>query len=151
MNHDNFSSLNNNTDDGFVPIADPSFRKENTISQNIQNENSNEKKVAATDINKHDNDNVEIGHRSVTIRLKDLHNFLKEFMIESDHDSKENTLQKRSIDQRAFITDLLFNENFINRVKKFTEKYIFQAASGSAFNNVIPSAGRVFFFKGKSC
>ena len=62
---------------------------------------------------------------------------------------KQNGIQKRSTDQqRNFITDYLLSDQVINRVKKFTEKYIFQTGSSSALQNIVPAGGRLFFFKG---
>lgn len=87
---------------------------------------------------------------SITIRLKDVQNMLEDFLNEEKLEANDGPLQKRSTDQRAYVTDLLFNDKFVKRVKKFTEKYIFQAASGSALNHVLPTAGRVFLFKGKT-
>lgn len=95
-----------------------------------------------------DNANDVNEQRSITIRLEDLQDFLKEFM-KDDAKEKENALERQTGEARAFINDILFNEKFIRRVKKFTEKYIFDAGSASStLNSVIPSAGRVFFFKG---
>lgn len=90
--------------------------------------------------------------KSITIRLEDVHELLKELM-QNDADAKantENSLEKQSGEERAYITDLLFDPKFVRRLKKFTKKYIFDAGSASSsLSNVIPSAGRVFFFKGE--
>lgn len=107
--------------------------------------------VAASANQRLDDDANDVNEqRSITIRLEDLHDFLQEFM-KDDAMEQDNSLGRQSGDARAFITDLLFNEKLIRRVKKFTEKYIFNVGSASStLNSVIPSAGRVFFFKGQA-
>lgn len=86
--------------------------------------------------------------RSINDSIQELQEMTMDFLAII----KQNGIQKRSVDQqRNFITDYLFNDQVINRVKKFTEKYIFQAASGSALQNIVPAGGRLFFFKGNCC
>lgn len=112
---------------------------ETNLTQVQSNTTRNEPNVEANGVNE---------QRSITIRLDDLQELLTELM-KVDAKDMDNSVEKRAESERAFITDLLFNEKFIRRVKKFTEKYIFQAGSASsALNNAIPSDGRVFFFKG---
>lgn len=164
-----YSRLISDDYSGFVPIVQPpkmlepiskysnlndnesSFSEETVPSTSSSSSSmipaNDENVINATASTKNDTTNEE---RGLTIRLRDVQNLLIELL--KDEQNTDNGLVKRSTNdqQRAFITDILFNENFVNRVKKFTEKYIFQAASGSSLDNVIPSAGRVFFFKGLS-
>lgn len=112
---------------------------ETHLTPDPPNTTSNEPNIESNGVNE---------ERSITVRLDDLQELLKELM-KVDAKDMDNSVEKRAESERAFITDLLFNEKFIRRVKKFTEKYIFQAGSASsALNNAIPSDGRVFFFKG---
>lgn len=90
--------------------------------------------------------NDEEAFRSINHSIQELQEMTTDFLAIIKQNSG---IQKRSTDQqRNFITDYLFNDQVINRVKKFTEKYIFQAASGSAIQNIVPAGGRLFFFKG---
>lgn len=150
--------VSNENDDGFVPIVRPAEMDKTIQSSNRFNEKTVSPVIKQID-KRIDNENSKNDERSISIRLRDVQNLLAEFLKENKeeeegrrNDDNGSVLVKRSTDeQRAYITDLLFNEKLINRVKKFTEKYIFEAASGSAgtaLNNVIPGGGRVFLFKG---
>lgn len=87
--------------------------------------------------------------RSIRISFEDLENLAWAFVGDAFR-TGNGAIQKRSIDQRALLTDLFFNQDIIGRVKKFTEKYIFQAASASSFKDLLPTSGRLFLFKGIS-
>lgn len=96
-----------------------------------------------TDEKKDENDTQAI--RSINHSIQELRDMTMDFLSII----KQNGIQKRSTDQqRNFITDYLLSDQVINRVKKFTEKYIFQTGSSSAFQNIVPAGGRLFFFKG---
>lgn len=121
-----------------------------SIETNVSNVTNEVAESITDDLRPVDNENYVNEQKSITIRLEDLHDFLKEFMKDNAKD-QENSLEQQSGDARAFITDILFNEKFIRRVKKFTEKYIFNVGSASSsLDSIVPSAGRVFFFKGKN-
>lgn len=107
-------------------------------SQETDDENVNHEK--------NENDERE-AIRSINHSLQELEEMTMDFLTIIKQNNKG--IQKRSTDQtRSFITDYLLNENVINRVKKFTEKYILSAASGSALQNIVPADGRLFLFKG---
>lgn len=159
-----YSKAVDNDQDGFMPIVPPTVYKPAAAP------------VTATDITKHDEpvtilkptavikeadrridtdepddreneeSNDKQALRSINHSIQELQEMTMDFLAIIKQNSG---IQKRSADQqRNFITDYLFNDQVINRVKKFTEKYIFQAASGSALQNIVPVGGRLFFFKG---
>lgn len=119
-----------------IPVSSMPVIKENPNNRNDVNGESEER------ITNDAND-----ERSITIRLQDVQNLLTEYLQEENNKAK-GSIVKRSADGQRFISDLLLNDEFINRVKKFTEKYIFQAGSGSAYQSLIPHTGRLFLFKG---
>lgn len=128
------TSKNNDIPDKKPTVSSMPVIKENRNDENVANEKnitnkSNEK-------------------RSITIRLQDVRNLLTEFLQEKNNKTKGSIVKRSADSQRALITDLILNEEFINRVKQFTEKYIFQAGSGSAFQSLVPHSGRFFLFKG---
>lgn len=83
--------------------------------------------------------------RSIDHSIKELREMTMDFLAII----RQNGIQKRSTDQqRNFITDYLLSDQVINRVKKFTEKYIFQTGGSSALQSIVPAGGRLFFFKG---
>lgn len=166
-----FSKSVGDDKDGFIPIISPTNYKpisttsipepviqknEHTITDTKPTAIAQIQKQIDTnedDLNDKNEDEVEKLQeqeeiRSIKLSLQELNEMVIDFLAIVGQ-SNDGTIQKRSInDQRAYITDLLFNENVINGVKKFTEKYIFQAASGSALQNLVPAGGRLFLFKG---
>lgn len=158
-----FSKAVGGDTDGFIPIVAPTDYRPNAIATAapvIQtNENPVTQSSATTmapadrridyqeDFNNESEDEKE-QVRSINVSLQELEEVVWDFLAVAGQ-ANEGSIQKRSIDdQRALITDLLFNDNVINTVKKFAEKYIFQAASGSALQNFMPAGGRLFLFKG---
>lgn len=160
-----FSKAVSEDTDGFMPISAPTdYRPPTTnVAPIIQSNESPATESTTTTIaeadrriDTHENFNREGDDekeqvRSINVSLQELEDVVWDFLAIASQASDESIIQKRSIDeQRAYITDLLFNENVINTVKKFAEKYIFQAASGSALQNFMPAGGRLFLFKGKT-
>lgn len=153
--------------DGFKPIVPPTDHKSisttsapEAVTQKTEQPIIESKPTAIAQINRRidsDVDNLDDKTedekerrelRSIDLSLQKLQEMTMDFLAIIGQ-SNDGTIQKRSInEQRAFITDLLFNEKVINRVKKFTEKYIFQAASGSSLQDLVPAGGRLFLFKG---
>lgn len=84
--------------------------------------------------------------RSFSIRLRDLQNFIghlvdnEQMKIENDAIATVGQIPNR----RALSTNLLFNEQIVERVRRFAERYIFQDAAA----NAMQTSGRVFLFKG---
>lgn len=164
-----FSKVVGTDEDGFMPMAVPTAYKPLTKQTEYQavdtplattvatqndeplTELKSTAKVAAnrrfnTDVTANTNEREAI--RSINHSIQELQEMTLDFLTII---KQNNGIQKRAADQqRNFITDYLFNDEVINRVKKFTEKYIFQAASGSALQNIVPAGGRLFFFKGMS-
>lgn len=105
--------------------------------------------TAISQIDKTIDKNAASEKRSIRISFEDLEDLAWAFVGDAFR-SGNGAIQKRSIDQRALLTDLFFNQDIIGRVKKFTEKYIFQAASASSFKDLLPTSGRLFLFKGMS-
>lgn len=84
--------------------------------------------------------------RSIELNLRELQNLLSDLMIVDSQMRNGVPIQKRSIDVRSFITDLLFDGKLLNRIQKFTEKYFLPTA---ALKSLVPSGARLFLFKGK--
>lgn len=161
-----YSRLASDENDVFLPIVQPAEMVKTipitSSNSNNNNDISDKKSVSSMPVikenpNNRNDENVVSEQnsqndadeeRSITIRLQGVRNLLTAFLQEENNNAKGSIVKRSADSQRAFITDLLLNEEFINRVKKFTEKYIFQAGSGSAFQNVLPHAGRFFLFKG---
>lgn len=137
---------------GFVPIVKPTdYQPVESTPNPIQKSVQPNQVTESTEMIEGTDDQRELSEvRSLNLNLEELQNVLWEYLVVESLENLngKGTIQKRSAEQRAFITDLLFNEKLINRVKAFTEKYIFQAASGSSFQDVLPAGGRLFLFKG---
>lgn len=83
--------------------------------------------------------------RSFSIRLRDLQNFIGQLVDDEQMKMENDAIATVGMpNRRALTTNLLFNDQIIERVKRFTERYIFQ--EGTA--NALQTSGRVFLFKG---
>lgn len=157
-----YSRLASDENDGFLPIVQPSEMVKTIPITSNNKEISDDRPVASmpaikenpnnrNDVNGASEESITNDaneEQSITIRLQDVRNLLTEFLQEENNKAKGSIVKRSTDGQRAFITDVLLNEEFINRVKKFTEKYIFQAGSGSTYQSVLPHTGRFFLFKG---
>lgn len=157
-----YSRLANDDNDGFVPIVQPTEMVETIPISSNNNEMPDKRPVASMPVikenpNNRNDENVASeenvtndanDERRITIRLQDVRNLLTEYLQEENNKAKGSIVKRSADGQRAFITDLLLNEEFMDRVKKFTEKYIFEAGSGSSYQSVVPHTGRLFLFKG---
>lgn len=157
-----YSRLASDENDGFVPIAKPAEMVKTIPITSNNNDISDKRPVASMPVIKENpnNRNDENGaseenikndsneERSITIPLQDIRNLLTEYFQQENNKAKGSIVKRSADGQRAFITDLLLNEEFIDRVKQFTQKYIFQAESGSEYQSVVPHTGRFFLFKG---
>lgn len=157
-----YSKAVGNDQDGFMPIvsttkykpaatpAAPSYvsatdvtKHEESVTTIKSSEPVKTEKRIDTDETTDENDTEAI--RNINHSIQEL----REMTIDFLSIIKQNGIQKRSTDQqRNFITDYLLSDQVINRVKKFTEKYIFQTGSSSALQSIVPAGGRLFFFKG---
>lgn len=168
-----FSKSVNENDNGFKPIVGPIIQMQpahvavtdssananatanknaDAVASSSTNFNSNQTKstepqTAIAQVDKPADQNEKKELRSINIRMEDVENLAWEFMKEVGQSN--GVIKKRSTDQRAIFTDLLFNSDLGNRVKIFAEKYIFQAASASTLKDIIPTSGRLFLFKSK--
>lgn len=81
--------------------------------------------------------------QSFSIRLRDLQNLIGQLV-----DDEQTKIESDGIaglpNRRALNTNALFNDEIIERVKRFAERYIFQDAAA----NALQTSGRVFLFKG---
>lgn len=144
-----YSKAVGDNDEGFQPIAAPLTLKhqapEALTTRNHQLQLT-PSAIAPIDkpIDKRENENRQDRSNQLVADLEDL----MWAIVRDDIRNGNGAIQKRSVEPRG-ITDLLFNQDVISRVKKFTEKYIFQAAGASAFKDILPNSGRLFLFKGK--
>lgn len=84
--------------------------------------------------------------RSFSIRLRDLQNFIGH-LVDNEQMKMENdaiATVGQMPNRRALSTNFLFNDQIVERVKRFAERYIFQDAAA----NALQTSGRVFLFKG---
>lgn len=135
---------------GFVPIVQHKNQPENVPVGDAQRNQSPSTKIPPTSIApiarnapKYDENEMQ----SVAVSLLELETVLEDFLAIKSQ-SHDRAIQKRSADDRALITDYLVNSDVINNVKKLAEKYIFEVASGSALQNIVPAGARLFLFKG---
>lgn len=84
--------------------------------------------------------------RSIEFSLRELQNLLSELMAVETRSYNGTPIQKRSIDVRSFIADLLFDGKLFNRIQRFAEKFILPTA---ALKSLMPTDARFFLFKGK--
>lgn len=81
--------------------------------------------------------------QSFSIRLRDLQNLIGQ-LADGEQTKIENDAFAGIPNRRALNTNPLFNDEIIERVKRFAERYIFQDATA----NALQTSGRVFLFKG---
>lgn len=123
-----YSQSFNDDDDAFVPMAHATH--DNGRPQ-LPNEFDNENSM-----------------RSFSIRLRDLQSFIGNLIDDEQLKLENDAIATAGMtNRRALSTNLLFNDQIIERVKKFAERFIFQDAA----SNAVQSSGKVFLFKGWSC
>lgn len=83
--------------------------------------------------------------RSIEFSIRELQNLLSDLMIVESQTRNGAPIQKRSIDVRSFITNLLFDGKLFSRLQKFTERYILPT---EALKSLVPTGARLFLFKG---
>lgn len=146
--------------DGFQPIVAPVNQIKSTLppAKSVDDANQNDKQLSETTTKSSNptatnptaiaqvDQNERIEKRSINIRFDDLERLAWLFVREVSR-SGNGAIQKRSTEPRA-LTDLIFGSDVLKRVKKFTEKYIFEAAGASALKDILPNSGRLFLFKG---
>lgn len=129
--------------DNVVSITLPTNHKrnpDNAVGDNLpRTDASNEQRSLATVTSHVKKSEV----RSIDFSIRELQNLLSELMIVERQ--THNGAQKRSIDVPSFITDLVFNGKFFNRIQKFTERYIMPT---DIIKNLVPTGARLFLFKG---
>lgn len=83
--------------------------------------------------------------RSFSIRLRDLQNLIGNLVDDEQMKMERDGITSAGMqNRRALSTNLLFNDQFIERIKQFAERYIFRDAA----TNALQTSGRVFLFKG---
>lgn len=85
--------------------------------------------------------------RSFSIRLRDLQGFIGQLV-----DDEQMKMEKDAIatvgsmpNRRSMSANLLFNDQILDRVRRFAERYFFQEGAV----NALSTSGRVFLFKGE--
>lgn len=81
--------------------------------------------------------------QSFSIRLRDLQSLIGHLVDDEQTKIESDAIAGMPI-RRALNTNPFFNDEFIERVKRFAERYIFQDAAA----NALQTSGRVFLFKG---
>lgn len=123
-----YSQPMNGDDDGFVPMSHTTHDVRRT----------NARPETLTDL-----DDSE--QRSFSIRLRDLQSFISHLVDDEQMKIENDAISTvGSSNRRALSTNLLFNDQIIERVKRFAERYIFHDAAA----NALKTSGRVFLFKG---
>lgn len=123
----------------------------NSANHNKNHENAVGDEIPRTDVSNQRSLATVTSHvkqsevRSIEFSLRELQNLLSNLMIVESQTHNGAQIQKRSIDVRSFITDLLFDGKLFNRIQKFTERYILPTA---ALKNLVPTGARFFLFKG---
>lgn len=83
--------------------------------------------------------------RNFRIRLRDLQGFIGQLVDDEQMKMENDAIATVGMsNRRALNTNLLFNDQVIERVKQFAERYIFQHGT----TNALQASGRVFLFKG---
>lgn len=141
-----YSPAANDDDDGFVPMTHMSYNAK-TYANNNNNRMDIKRSTTTTDMKQTNqlNDGEANEQRSINIRLKDLQNLLGQLIADEKIKMDDLAVENSGGDRRAITTNLLFNEKFIERVKNFAERYIFQ---DRASTGVASQTGRLFLFKG---
>lgn len=82
--------------------------------------------------------------RSFSIRLRDLQGFIGQ-LVDNEQRKMENdaiTTVGSMPNRRSMSTNLLFNDQILERVRRFAERYFFREGA-------LSTSGRVFLFKGE--
>lgn len=117
------------------------MHNENTVGDEIQRTDVSNQRSLAT-VTSHIKQSES---RSIEFSLRELQNLLSDLMIVESQTRNGVPIQKRSIDVRSFITNLLFDGKLFSRIQKFTEKFILPTA---ALKSLVPTGARLFLFKG---
>lgn len=140
-------AVNNNDGSGFVPITHMRLNAKAVAPMTMHNDSDNvdsakESKILVDKKTTEWNEDVSNDQQSISIRLRDLQSALVQLIAEKRINLEPNEIESNN--RCAYSTDLIFNDQFIEQVKRFSDRYIFEDKESTGAT----SSGRVFLFKG---